>query len=322
MIGDFTELEASSTKARGARFYHVAAGATAINAGEPVAKVPGAGVVTACATNAGTIGTDYIVGIAATNSTQTATIAGHVYVYPTNSATTWLVRPTVLATWDTQAKYDALVGKRVLIDLTTGSYTLLAADAASHGLNVMSLNVYKHPGRIAVSFSEDTSDEDADVGASGTSGFSGAAGGGSYAEYVQHTQAPNNSVAPGSAIMFTTDSANVFDTIGITTGSGVGGQGTEFHVPAGIYSIDYEMSNDAAWSLAIYKGSVANTLSIDNNTISGSSTATTWIHGKAILDASTNRYFAISPVTGTQAVPTAGTASGQYIARLNITKIG
>lgn len=143
-----------------------------------------------------------------------------------------------------------------------------------------------------------------------------------YAEYVQHTQGSNASVAPGSAIEYLTDNpAGVFNTLGITTTTGPGGQGTEFLLPIGVYMIDFENSADAAWSLAIYKSLVTQTEVIDTNTIAGASTATTWIHGRAIISAAAPTYIIISPVTGTQAIPTAGTAAGEFIARLTILKI-
>jgi hypothetical protein len=42
------------------------------------------------------------------------------------------------------------------------------------------------------------------------------------------------------------------------------------------------MSLASAGSVAIYTGANSASLSIDTNTISGSTTATTWIHGRAI----------------------------------------
>ncbi len=62
------------------------------------------------------------------------------------------------AAWDTQAEYDALVGKRLLIDLTSGAYTLLATDSANNGLIVMPLNIAKYPGKVAVAFRQALSD--------------------------------------------------------------------------------------------------------------------------------------------------------------------
>ena len=156
--GDITVLEQASMTGRGARKYNVAAGATTINPGEPVARALGATTVTAMATNKPVVGTDYVAGIAATTSTQTASVAGIVYVYPISSLTTYLIKPNVSTSWDTQSEYDALVGKRVLIDLTTGSYTLLAADGATYGAVVQALDISKYPGRIAIAFRSALSD--------------------------------------------------------------------------------------------------------------------------------------------------------------------
>lgn len=143
-----------------------------------------------------------------------------------------------------------------------------------------------------------------------------------YAEYVQHTQGSNVSIAPGRAIEYLTDNPlGVFNTLGITTTTGPAGQGTEFLLPIGVYVIDFENSADAAWSLAIYKSLVTQLEVIDTNTIAGASTGTTWIHGRAIISAAAPTYIIISPVTGTQAIPTAGTAAGEFIARLTILKI-
>lgn len=157
-LGDIIELEASSMTSRGSRRYNVAAGATAILAGEPVARALGAVSVTAAATDTPVVGTDYYAGIAQTNSTQTASVAGVVDVLPLSSGTTYLIKPKVAASFDTQAEYDALVGKRVLIDLTTGSYTLLATDSANNGCIIMPLDIAKYPGKVAFALRQAASD--------------------------------------------------------------------------------------------------------------------------------------------------------------------
>ncbi len=148
-IGDITFLQQDTSVGIGARLFNVAASATLINAGEPVATTAGGVAVTPAATNTPVVGTDYYVGIAATTSTNTASAAGTVNVYPLIPGVVYLIKPAVAATWDTQTEYDALVGKRVLIDLTTGSYTLLASDSALNGCVVMAMNVLEHPGRVA-----------------------------------------------------------------------------------------------------------------------------------------------------------------------------
>lgn len=164
MTGDFIELEASSTTSRGSRRYNVAAAADAIYAGEPVVRSLGAATVTrlygtgTTGSNAPAVGTDYVVGIAQTNSTQTASVAGVVDVLPLNSATTFLANPKSAGSWDTQAEYDALVGDRVLIDLASSAYTVLASDSANNGLVVMPLDIAKYPGKVAVAFRQALSD--------------------------------------------------------------------------------------------------------------------------------------------------------------------
>lgn len=157
-LGDIKILEQSSMMGRGSRRYNVAAGATTINAGEPVARALGATSVTAAATNSPQVGTTYFAGIAATTSTQTASTNGWVDVFPIDTNTTYIMKPKVAATWDTQLEYDDLVGKRVLIDLTSGSYTILATDAAGNGCVVMPLDVAQYPGRVAFAFREGVSD--------------------------------------------------------------------------------------------------------------------------------------------------------------------
>lgn len=157
-LGDFIILEQNSMTARGARLYNVAAAATTINAGEPVTRALGGVTVTAMATNKPVVGTDYLAGIAMTTSTQTASVAGTVNVMPLSSGITYLVSPTAPTSWDTQAEYDALVGKRVLIDLTTGSYTILASDSANNGCVIMPLDIAKYPGKVAFCFRQAVSD--------------------------------------------------------------------------------------------------------------------------------------------------------------------
>jgi hypothetical protein len=80
------------------------------------------------------------------------------------------------------------------------------------------------------------------------------------------------------------------------------------------------MSLASAGSVAIYSGPNSSSLTIDNNTISGSSTATTWIHGRAIEYVPTTIVIAISSVIGTANVTTSGTSTS-YIIRLIILKI-
>lgn len=167
-IGDFVELGVSNANG-GTRSYNTATGAstTIINPGEPVVRGASATTVTRLYATATTgiaapvINTDFVVGIAQTTSTQTTSAAGQVSILPVNNGTTFLAYPTVAATFATQALYDALVGKRVLIDLGTlaaGQYSVLAVDGSTNGLVIMPLDISKYPGRVAVAFRTSVSD--------------------------------------------------------------------------------------------------------------------------------------------------------------------
>lgn len=133
--------------------YAVASGTTAsINAGEPVQKAAGAAYVAQAATNFPTT-TLRQVGIAMSNSTETTTASGVVDVIPTRNGQLWLIAPKVAATWNTQAKYNALIGSRVLIDYTSSTFTILASDGASNGCIIEYLDIAKYPGLVCFSFS-------------------------------------------------------------------------------------------------------------------------------------------------------------------------
>lgn len=159
-LGDFTILEQASWDGRGGRLYNVAAG-TPIYAGDPVQlRSLGAIVVEPALTSTPVSGTDYYVGIATTTSTNTTSAAGTVNVLPINSGITYLVAPAAPTSWDTQAEYDALVGKRVLIQNsvsvtstpTSGTYTILASDSANNGCVIQALSIAKYPGKVAFAF--------------------------------------------------------------------------------------------------------------------------------------------------------------------------
>lgn len=151
-LGDIKVLRPAQFGDTGSKQFAVAASATKIKPGEPVAKALGDSVVTPMATNKPEIGTDYLAGIAMTESTNTAAAAGVVDVMPLVPNVVYIMSPKVAATWDTQAEYDALVGDRVLIDLTAGSYTILSKDSANNGCVIEPLDVKKYPGKVAFSF--------------------------------------------------------------------------------------------------------------------------------------------------------------------------
>jgi hypothetical protein len=100
------------------------------------------------------VGTDYIAGLAMSESTETATANGVVDVMPIVPGMTFLIDPLVAATWDTQAEYDALVGARIKIarTVTTKKLSALAVDFSYNGAVVEPLDVIIHPGKVRVSF--------------------------------------------------------------------------------------------------------------------------------------------------------------------------
>lgn len=171
---DFTILEPTNLGGRGGRLYNIAAG-TPILAGEPVQHLTvGAVAVIPGRDSTPVVGLSGVeglfVGIATTNSTNTTSAAGIVSVLPANSGITYLCNPAVAASWDTQAEYDALVGKRVVLqnnaqigyayvaNSNIGTYSVLASDSANNGVVIAAMSIAEHPGKVAVIFRTRTSD--------------------------------------------------------------------------------------------------------------------------------------------------------------------
>lgn len=155
MLGDIQIFTEGAFGYPGDDAFCVGASSTTIKAGEPVAKSLGntsGSYVTPAATNTPVVATDNYAGIAATTSTNTSTAPGSVIVTKLLPGITYLISPNVAATWNTQAKYDALVGARVLLDLTTSTYTILATDGATNGCVVMPLDISKTPGKVRFAF--------------------------------------------------------------------------------------------------------------------------------------------------------------------------
>lgn len=132
------------------------AGAPAINAGEPVSKTLGNQYVITNPTSGQVVATNFLAGVSTSQSSETTTLDGFVDVMPIDQGTIWLIAPAVAATWNTQTKYNALVGARVLIQKSTtgntGVYTILAADNSTSGCVVENLNIFTYPGLVAFSF--------------------------------------------------------------------------------------------------------------------------------------------------------------------------
>ncbi len=133
-----------------------------ISAGIPVTKALGQPYVLPAATNTPVVGTDYMAGISATLSTDTVAADGLVSVCTLMPGTIYLIAPKVPATYfgasyqttPSQSTYNALVGARVLFDLTSNVYTILAADGSTHGLVVEYIDVNLYPGLVAFSIRE------------------------------------------------------------------------------------------------------------------------------------------------------------------------
>jgi len=153
--GDITILRSAQFGDPGSKRYQVASGAAAtINPGELVLKALGSAAVVAWGNTAAkpVVGTDFIGGLSASTSTDTASAAGTVDVVPILPGMVFLIVPNVAATWNTQAKYNALVGARVLLNSGSvgGQQTILAADGSTNGLVVEDLNIAEKP--VAVAF--------------------------------------------------------------------------------------------------------------------------------------------------------------------------
>lgn len=152
LLGNIQPYDEAAFGYPGDDSYKVASGTTSsITAGTPVAFTLGGFVVAAAATNTPVVGTDFL-GIATTTSTETATLTGTVSVAKFVAGMSWLIAPKVAASWDTQAEYDALVGDRVLLDLTSSTWTILAADSATYGCVIMPLDIAVTPGKVRFAF--------------------------------------------------------------------------------------------------------------------------------------------------------------------------
>ena len=136
---------------------NVAASSTIIYPGDPVTRAAGDVAVVLLATGAPAVATDFVEGIAESVSTNTAAKAGTVDVIQNIPGQIWAIKPNDTTAWDTQAEYDALVGKRVLIDLTSTTYTILADDQTVNGCVIEAKNVKtSNPGWVYFTFRHST----------------------------------------------------------------------------------------------------------------------------------------------------------------------
>jgi hypothetical protein len=152
-VGNITIYDENAFGYPGDMEFAVASGTTAsISPGEPVSKPLGAAAVALAGTNTPVVATDFYAGIASSYSTETASAAGTVKVTKLMPGMTYLIAPNAPTSWDTQAEYDALVGDRVLLDLTATVWTILATDGATYGCVIEPLDIKKYPGKVRFSF--------------------------------------------------------------------------------------------------------------------------------------------------------------------------
>lgn len=104
------------------------------------------------------VGTDFIAGIADTDSTETATSDGSVSVAIPQNAQKFLINAdsSILGTISTQAGYNTLVGRRVLLNVAAdGTQTVLGTDGATNGLIIEALDISTAPvGKVCISIRE------------------------------------------------------------------------------------------------------------------------------------------------------------------------
>lgn len=160
-------------------------------------------------------------------------------------------------------------------------------------------------------------------GATGPHGSTGPSGVSGSVEFLQQSLSSNNSVASGQAVEFLADKpAGLYNTIaGLSAAPFPGGQGTEFHLPVGLYMVDYELSSDSPISLALWTSPVSGLESANNDTVAGSLIPGTWIHGRAIISAMASPvYIMLSPISGVLSVAPSG-PSRMFTVRLTILKL-
>lgn len=115
--------------------FQTEANSTAFFAGEPVKlKAAGSPYAIVCVDGDLTIGTDTVfLGIAASDSTHTTSADGVVRVYMVTPTTILRAKAKTFSTVDTQSEINALCGDRVVLDLTSTTWTIDAA--ATDGAN-------------------------------------------------------------------------------------------------------------------------------------------------------------------------------------------
>jgi hypothetical protein len=98
--------------------------------------------------------------------------------------------------------------------------------------------------------------------------------------------------------------------------------GTVFNLKkTGIYLFDYETSLEDPGAIGLYIGTALDNMTLDQFTVAGSTTALTWIHGRALVQVTDHaKVVAVSPVSGPATVCDAG-GTGLRMIRVTIYRI-
>jgi len=119
------DIEIIEPKVLSTKQFQVAAGAaSSIKAGEPVVCTPGTATVALAADATPAVGTDYLIGVAASDSTDTALVAGVVDVYVLQGGEIISMKAKVAANADTAAEILAVENDFLLMDLTSEVWTV------------------------------------------------------------------------------------------------------------------------------------------------------------------------------------------------------
>jgi hypothetical protein len=154
--GSIQPVESSNGNYDGAVKFAVASGTTSsILPGDLVVKAAGAAYVTKGADNNPTT-TARVVGVATSTSTETASAVGTVEVIVAKPGQLWMANIDVSTDIDTQAKYNALIGSRTVMEYDANnnpSFTMLSADGSTYGCVWEYNNISINPGKVVFSFS-------------------------------------------------------------------------------------------------------------------------------------------------------------------------
>lgn len=141
-LGDVSIISPGGSNLPSAWSFRVGSGTTeAIEAGEPV-KLSGNNVVL-MATGDPEVGTDVVVGIATSTSTETATTDGTVDVVVPTPGLVFSCKATTPGNMDTDAELEAILYDRVTFDLTSTTFTVDEdeGDDTAHGLRIVGGNI-------------------------------------------------------------------------------------------------------------------------------------------------------------------------------------